>query len=272
VPRRRDKIANEFADRTRARERRLADGIVNDHWLCGRERLRSRGMARSRSVAAVGRRVAVAVGRRVAVAVAAAVAAAVAGGCAAPKAPGPGDTLRAFVAAVERDDPRAAWLLLSTETRAHLREDDFRVRWKSTRDEQRAEAAALSRALAASRVHERAKLTRTDGRSVGLAREPAGWRLLAVRATDVYPATPEEALRRFVDALERRSLDGLLGLLSDPLRGLVERELADRLAGLKAVLSRPIGVEGDHARIQYGQRFHMDLVRDPAGWYVSDFN
>jgi hypothetical protein len=194
-------------------------------------------------------------------------------GCAHSKSSGePGATLVAWADAVERDDSHGAWLLLSADTRASLGESTFRERWQKSRDEQRSQAAALREALAEHHVHERARVSRSDGWEASLVRDIDGWRVAAPRPREPAAPTPEEAVRRFARALEDHNFDAMLGLLSDPLRALVERELADRLGGLKQALERPIGIEGDRARIHYNTRFHLDVERDASGWRIADFN
>ena len=181
--------------------------------------------------------------------------------------PTPADTLALLASAIEHDDPHAAWLLVARSTRP--REEEFARVWRATRPEQAARAEALR---AAEAPRQRARVRATDGKIVALAHEPAGWRLIAPGSGESVPATPEEALRRFVDALERRDMETLLALLSDPLRGLVERELSERAAGLRQLLGQKLTIEGDRVRVPYGGRHYLQLERGLSGWRIANFN
>ncbi len=193
-----------------------------------------------------------------------------AGGCAArAPAPNPSSVLAAWSSAIAHDDARAAWRLLSRDQRARMPEDEFLVRWRNTVEERQSQAARFK---AASNFTEHAKITAGDGSTAALALEAGQWRPTAARATEPGASTPEEALGRFLHALEQRNFDALLGLLSDPLRGLVERELSERVQHLKQALGQPVAVDGDVARVHYEPRFHVDLKRENGVWRVADFN
>jgi len=194
-------------------------------------------------------------------------------GCAhSPSVARPESGLAAYAKALERDDPRAAWALLAADARQRSSEADFTARWRATVEERKAQQAELAAAVAAGHVTEQARVVRPDGRAGFAVLEPAGWRVTNPRSSEPGPQTPEEALRRFARALELRSFDALLALLSDPLRGLVERELDERLTLLKKALGQPVTVDGDHARLLYDPRFHVDLKRENGAWRVADFN
>lgn len=191
-------------------------------------------------------------------------------GCAA-RARSPQATLLAYAQAIEQQDPRAAYLLLAHDRRAQLSESEFAARFRAGTAELRVQARHLRQAALTGRLHERARVE-SAGRVSLLEREPAGWRVSVPGRIELGAQTPEEALRRFVQALEERSFDALLRLLAEPLRGAVERELAERLSRLKAALGKPIPLDADRARIRYDPRYHLDLLRENGQWRVADFN
>jgi hypothetical protein len=192
-------------------------------------------------------------------------------GCVSGAVPDPSATLSAYAAAVARDDAHAAYGLLAASVRARLPEAEFTARWRATVAERRQHAEALRRAAGEHRWRQTAHVE-SAGRVSPLVRETAGWRVDAPRRIEVGAATPEEALRRFVQALEDRNLDGFLRLLSEPLRQSIERELGERLTRLKAALGKPVTVEGERARVRYDPRYHIDLQRENGQWRVADFN
>jgi len=236
-----------------ARERMLAIGVVNVHWLDG-----VRGCPYARRMASA---------RLGAVALAALV-----GGAHAPSVARPESGLAAYAKAIERDDPRAAYALLAADVKQRTSEADFTARWRAAVEERKAQQADLAAAVAAGHVTERARVVRPDGRAGVVVLESSGWRVTNPRSSEPGPQTPEEAVRRFARALELRSVDALLALLSDPLRSLVEHELDERLTRLKKALGQPVTVDGDHARLFYDPRFHVDLKRENGTWRVADFN
>jgi hypothetical protein len=182
--------------------------------------------------------------------------------------PAPSTTVARWVAANGSDDPHAAYQLLSEPLRRAISEREFVAEWRATVDERRAQAAALG-PLAA---HEFAEARFSDGRTQALAHEPTGWRLLSPRPLAAGAATPEEALRRFAASLEQHDFDGLLSLLAEPLRSIVEHELSDRLARLRESLAKEIRVDGAHARIRFDERYYLDLIQENGRWRISDFN
>jgi hypothetical protein len=198
---------------------------------------------------------------------------ALAAGCARP-VPEPQSVLGSYVAALERDDPCAAWTLLARPVRIRISEAEFTRRWRESPDERRAQAARLRARLAAAGPDPRAALTFPDGSQVALVREERQWRMVSATLGDLHAATPEEALRHFVTAVESRRYDLLLGILADPLRGEVERQVRERLERLRAALDRPhdLEVNGDRARFQYDPRFRIDLQRQNGEWRVYDLN
>jgi hypothetical protein len=181
----------------------------------------------------------------------------------------PAATLRAWSDAIARDDPHAAWRLLSPALRAHLGESDFILQWKAAA----ADLSAQRDALQAGAVVRRAAAAAPDGRAWPLVHEDAHWRLAAPRPTEVGGETPEDTLRRLVAAVKARDLDAVLALLAEPLRTTVEQALGDRLTGLEAALRQgPIDSAGNLARVRYNSRYHIDLIRENGRWRVADFN
>lgn len=192
-------------------------------------------------------------------------------GCAHPTLPHPDSALLGFASAETRDDPHAAYLLLSAAVRSQLSEAKFTDEWRDSAAERVAHAKALEAAATKRRWKETSQV-RSDPWVASLVRDPNGWRLLIPRRTQLGAATPEDAVRRLALALESHDLDALLQLLADPLKTVVEHELADRLARLHGAAGKIISVEGDHARVRFDQRYHLDLVKENGQWRIADFN
>jgi hypothetical protein len=175
------------------------------------------------------------------------------------------------LAAGSRDDPHAAYRLLSKSTREGLTEPEFVSHWRATTEERKSQLAAL----APSRPHpptEHARGLWSDGRQAELTRQPDGWKLASPRISANGAASPEDAVRHFAEALQHHDLDGLLGLLADPLRGMLERELSERLSRIKSALQKEIEVDGSRARIRLDEHYYLELKQENGRWKVSDFN
>jgi len=178
-------------------------------------------------------------------------------------------TLRAWAEAVERDDPAAAWRLVSAEARRGTSESDFTRRWKELREERRERASDLKRVTAP--PAESARLV--VGQRAALAvLEPVGWRILSPRLERVGASSPEEALSRFVRALEARDFDAALQLLGEPLRSSLERELAERLSRLRTLVGKPLPIDGNRARVRYDSRYLIELIQENGAWQINDLN
>lgn len=182
--------------------------------------------------------------------------------------PPPRTVLESWRAALQRDDAQAAWELLSAEERRRTALAEFRRRWEAAREERRALATALAKAPAPTL---RAQITH-DGRSLAVVAEGAAWRIVAPRSAEAGGATAADLLARVVAAFERHDADAVVRLFADPLRSAVERELADRLEGLRALARQPIAPDATRVRLRYGGRYYIELVKEGGTWLINDLN
>jgi hypothetical protein len=181
----------------------------------------------------------------------------------------PQPTLHAWSEAIAHNDPHAAYALLSSSLKARLSEADFTLQWKAAP----AELSEQQDSLRAATVNRNAAVQQHDGRALVLVREERLWRLTAPRPSDEGADSPEEALRRLVAALDARDFDAVLRVLAEPLRSSLEQSLSDRLEKLRTSLKKGgIEASGDHARIRYDSRYHIDLVQENGKWHIRDFN
>jgi hypothetical protein len=193
------------------------------------------------------------------------------GGCAHATLPAPAVTLRALADALAGADPRAARALLADSVRAQVGEQEFAAAFRASARE-RANAAVALRSAADHhdwKVH--AEVDR-GAQLASLVSTEDGWQLESPRFSGRGATTPREALLRFTAALESRDLDALLRILGDPLAGIIERELSERLAGLRAAADKSFEIEGDSAKLRYDARHHLELRRENGLWRIVDFN
>ncbi|HJZ88346.1 MAG TPA: hypothetical protein VKN99_24395 [Polyangia bacterium] len=191
-------------------------------------------------------------------------------GCA-TRAQTPEEAVRAYVRAVERNDPVAAYVLLSAEARREVSRDQFAARWRDNREAARADLTAL-REGAARGATEEARVVYGEGLFAPLVLDqppaPAGWHLSDVPTPrSPHAATPEEALRGFLRAIEGRDWEAIGKLVAPSTREAVERELRERTGLLRD--AKRVEVSGDKARVRFG-RFELDLERSASGeWRVA---
>jgi hypothetical protein len=198
-----------------------------------------------------------------------------ASGCAAKPPSGPEETLRAFGAAVRGGRVEAAYALMSAGYRRTHDRDTFASSL----------APGVQRAVAKlidGKIELRAEVELSDGERLAMVQEPEGWRF-ARDPLDVYPQrAPDEALRSFVRAVERKRWDVVLRFVPQRYRGnittdtLKERwegaqvsELQQQLAAVRAHIDEPIELVGDEARLPVGERKQVKLIREDGAWKVE---
>jgi hypothetical protein len=196
-------------------------------------------------------------------------------GCAAKPPSGPEETLRAFAAAVRAGRSDAAYALMSADYKRSHDRDAFA----------RSLGPGVQRAvgkLVDGKIELRAEVELSDGERLALVQEPDGWRF-ARDPLDFYPQrAPDEALRSFVRAVERKRWEVVLRFIPQRFRATItadvlkERwegaqaaELQQQLAAVRAHLAEPIELAGDEARLPVGERKQVKLVREEGAWKVE---
>ena len=174
-------------------------------------------------------------------------------GCAPHAAPGPADTLRAFADAVRAGHTDEAYALMSADYKRTHDRDAFAHSLGP------ANQRAAGR-LAKGRVELRAEVELADGERLALVQEADGWRFTR-DPLDIYPQrAPDEALRSFVRAVERKRLDVVLRFIPQRFRATITAaSLKDRWEGEGAGELRP-----DSRRQGAPRRAHRALRRRSA--------
>lgn len=193
-------------------------------------------------------------------------------GCGASRTRGPDQAVREYIAAIQADDPKKAYALLSEATRRKMTETEFTSRWRELKAELLAQARQLATRLEQP-VDPKATLHYGRGVSAELSHAD-GWQIEADVAVAPPASTPLEAIAALARAMEQRSYDALLKLLARPLRKSIEDEAAIRLEKLKGWLKKGAEVEvrGDRARVRYDARYRLELVNEDGQWRVVDYN
>jgi len=193
------------------------------------------------------------------------------------KGPPAQDGVAALVKALDGDDPRAAYALLSKATRNQVSFEEFAVQWKASQAERAWQARRLADALASDPdVGERAAVTYPDGKSVTLEREGKRWRLEAALVSRVRAARPRDAIRMFADAIRHHDLEALLRTLTMRRRDGLARQLEGFLAGIDRKVDGKLEEIGtDRAELRWdenGMRFRIVLRKEDDEWRVDDIH
>jgi hypothetical protein len=199
----------------------------------------------------------------------------------AQRAVGPGETLAAFGAAVERGDAAAAYALTSADFQARVPLAAFMAELEAGGAPTRDAARRLREGKGAAPL--RIEVEAAPGEPLQLVEERGRWRVDGHPFEAWSQRTPRAALRTFVRALEARRYDILLRLVParhraevtvEKLRLFWEAEPAAPnvrlLARLRGALGAPIVETGDEARLSYGERDEAFLVREDGLWKIEN--
>jgi hypothetical protein len=191
-----------------------------------------------------------------------------------PRAAGadPNVTVKAWRDAVARDDPHAAWALLSPEMQKQMPYPEFERRWKSSRAERERQATALgaeSEATGAS-----AEISMDDGKKTTLRRENGFWRFQTPLVASSRATTPQEALRLFATAIEDRNFFAVMRLLTGQRKDGINGFLDGFVGGLRNQASAEIVMTDNRAVIEWkdgAKTWRVTLIKQPDGeWLVDD--
>jgi hypothetical protein len=193
---------------------------------------------------------------------------------------GPDQALRRYLDAVRAGRYAEAYGLMSAGYRRDHDLAAFEKALGEHKDEVEAATARLAAGGATVELHAEAKYG--DGEVLPLVVEAGAWRI-AADPLDFYPqGTPQEALRSFVRAVERKRYDVVyrfvpvkfkkalgVGELRARWEGDKRAELAEQLAEVRAHLGDPLDVTGDSARLPLGEKRETRLVREEGVWRVE---
>lgn len=180
----------------------------------------------------------------------------------------------AQVAALQADDPQAAYALLSPELRAATPYEDFEARWKADGAEHRAavEAAGSLPPELLDPLHGGTTI-HAGGRV--LAWTEVGDQLLVTEGLPGRPdtSTPAQAIRAFVTAVRRADLAEVRAVLGEPLVAAIDEDWNARVDAIERALEEPGGLELSadlrRAELRYEEGRAVSLEQTPQGWRIT---
>jgi hypothetical protein len=185
------------------------------------------------------------------------------------------DGVRALIAALRGNDPRAAYDLMSGSARKKVSYDEFALQWKQTAPERAWQARVLEESLRGDPdVGERAQVG-FGGQRVQLEREGTAWRLDSALISRSRATKSRDALKLFAEAIQRRDVNAVLGILTARRREGLSRQIEGFLTGLeKHVHTARIEESGqDRAELRWdeaGIRYKIVLYKEDGEWRVDD--
>ncbi len=198
-------------------------------------------------------------------------------GCAHPTAQ---EVVAEYGQAVEEQDPRAAYGLLSPALRAQLPYEQFARKWSAQRHTLTVHTSSFANA-----AHEPAQIDArvryNDYDTLRMNLTDAGWRISGGVLWVYDQGSPKTALRSFVRALEARDYKVLMRFVPseyaqymspEVLRTDIEgreAEIDALILDLKANLDQPIVVQESRAYLRYGGA-KVTLQREGDVWKIED--
>jgi len=202
--------------------------------------------------------------------------------CASVSADRPLSAVDNYVGALRKGDYARAYELMSAGYRRGHSRDEFVKMMKDSPDEVKQTAERLS--ADGRKVEVSAKFIYDDLRDeLPLVYEAGSWRI-ASDPLEFYPQdTPAHALRSFLRAVELKRYDVLLRFVPNQWRAeMNESKVKEQFEGdrreeigrmmrlLIANLDNPIDIEGDKARMPYGDKYEVKFVKEDGVWKIKD--
>lgn len=198
------------------------------------------------------------------------VAAAGVAGCA-PAAEQPGDTIEAYVRAVKARDAEAIWALMDEDARLGLDEDAFEAFIEAHYDSILEQAQALEERADGAQATIEAEVPVASSRSAQLTWREGAWYMAQPVPTGQRQDTPRDVLNAFIAALQERSLDDMLALLSQNRRGAVVGEFDVLREQIAAGLDGELVTRGDRAVLKLDNGDRIVLIREEGKWHIEGF-
>ena len=193
-----------------------------------------------------------------------------AGGCAsAAPIEGPEQTLDSYVAALRSGDAAAVYALLDQDTKDALTVEELAAVLADNRQEAAEQADALDATRDATLAAE-ARVPTRHGETVVLLLEDGSWKLLGGVLGAPALRTPRDAVLALRRALERRSLPGVLRVLSRGTRAELETEMDRLLEDTEDELGLDYEIQGNEAVVTTSTGRRIVLSREAGEWRVVE--
>jgi hypothetical protein len=199
------------------------------------------------------------------------------GACGGPGGPSmpASDGVRAYVQALQSNNPADAYALLSDAAKKKLSFEEFSLQWRQTAAERDWQAHALEASVKGNPdVGERALFSYADGKLVELDREGKAWRLESELISRSRAKEPRDAIRLFADAIAARDVNAILGVLTQRRRDAMQKQVEGFVSGIaKRINDRVDQIAPDRAEMRWdenGLRYRIVLRKEDDEWRVDE--
>lgn len=179
----------------------------------------------------------------------------------------------AYTQALRRDDPDAAYALLSPELQAATSRAAFRARWRAQTAERKAALTALATLPAAHQAPVRGGQTVHGEHVLAWAEVAGNYQIVGGLPGLPDTSTPAQAIRAFLAAVRRADLHTLEALVSDDLAGRLRDDWQRRATAIEALLDQPGALEFSsdmqRAVLRYEPGRALTLEQTTAGWRLT---
>lgn len=191
--------------------------------------------------------------------------------CASSGARTPEDLRRRYAHALERNDPDAAYALMSPEIQAQISPKQFAERWRSLKKERETSRKAIADLDTAHQKAIRGGVTVHDERIL-LTWVDVGGNFMIASGLPSIPATetPKQAIRALLAALRTTDLRGLSFLLTDEANDAMAESWKSRIELIEDRLADPSAIEFSpdkrRASLRYEPGSALTLEQTASGW------
>jgi hypothetical protein len=179
------------------------------------------------------------------------------------------------IAALGSDDPKAAYQLLSDESRREVSFAQFSLLWKQRQQERRAQADDLRQAIKLNpSLNEDASLRLENGRVVHVQRRSELWSMHTPLVATAGGETARDAIQLFARAVAEKDLPAILSTLTKRRRDGIARQVKAFMAGIETHSNDSLSDDGpDRRTLRWDDgptRFEIILRLEEDQWRIDD--
>lgn len=179
----------------------------------------------------------------------------------------------AYAQALRRDDPAAAYALLSPQLQAATTRAAFAARWKAQTREREAALAAIKGLPPTHRAAILGGQTVHGDRVLAWVQVAGHYQIVHGLPGVPDISTPAQAIRAFLAAVRSADLHTLEVLISDDLAARLRDDWNRRATIIEALLEQPGSIEYSsdmlRAVLRYEPGRALTLEQSPAGWRLT---
>lgn len=197
--------------------------------------------------------------------------------CAHDPGRGPEQLRQAYADALRRDDPDAAYDLMSAEAQSRISREAFRERWEQDAKERKAQLNGIRKLDADhSQTVMTGMTTHEGGALLHWTHVDGEWLVVEGLPGTYDTSTPATTIRAFIRALRTLDFHGVATLLDPELASQLREDWTSRAERIEKALGEPdkldLSLDLRRAVLRYGTTQQITLEQTPRGWRIIDFD